>query len=363
MSSPARLPSERPARVPARIEERLARGGGAIELLRAPAALFGLASRLRARLYDRGWLPAYRVGVPVVSVGNLTAGGTGKTPMVAWLVERLAGLGLAPGVLSRGYRAVAGEANDEGQLLARLLPGVPHVQDPDRVAGAAELERAGVDVIVLDDGFQHRRLVRDLDLVLVDATCPFGPGAARRALLPRGLLREPPGALARADALIVMRCDLVPAEELAALERELAALAPRRPIARARHAPLRLWRAGEPSDAGALRGLAVDLVSGIGNPAAFEATVRALGAQVVEHRAFPDHHAYRPGDLEGLGARPIVTTAKDGVKLARERRAPWVLDVAIAIEHGEETLAALLAALPEGAGRRERRALHEGLHG
>lgn len=349
--------------MPARIEERLARGGGAIELLRAPAALFGLAARARGRLYDRGWLSVYRVGVPVVSVGNLTAGGTGKTPMVAWVVERLALLGLRAGVLSRGYRAARGEANDEGLLLARLLPGVPYVQNPARVAGAAELERARVDAIVLDDGFQHRRLARDLDLVLVDATRPFGPGSARGAFLPRGLLREPPSALARADALVVTRCDGVPAPELAALERELAELAPGRPIARARHVPVRLWRGGEAREPEALRGLEVDLVSGIGNPSAFEATVRALGARVVEHRAFPDHHAYRPGDLEGLGSRPIVTTAKDGVKLAREPRAPWVLDVALSIEHGEEELAALLAALPEGNGRRERRALHEGLHG
>lgn len=353
-----------------RIEDRLSRGGFAVELLRAPAALFGLAARLRGRLYDRGWLPAYRVDVPVVSVGNLVAGGTGKTPMVVWLVERLARRGLRPGILSRGYRGAEGGKNDEGRMLARLAPGVPHVQRPDRVAGAQELERAHVEVVVLDDGFQHRRLVRDLDLVLVDATRPWGLAAAAdrepvRALLPRGLLREPPRALARADAVVITRADGVAPRALARLEAELARLAPGRPILRAVHAPKCLWNAADGARLGLdlLRGAEVDLVSGIGNPAAFEATARALGARVVEHRAFPDHHDYAPADLAGLGERRLVTTAKDAVKLEGVEPAPWVLDVALSIQHGEDALEALLDGLPEARVRRERSALHEGLHG
>lgn len=352
-----------------RIEDRLARGGLAVECLRLPAWLFGAASGCRARLYDRGWLPAFRVDAPVISVGNLTAGGTGKTPLVAWLVARLAERGWRPGILSRGYKGSRDGANDEARMLERLAKGVPHVQKPDRVAGASELLGLGVDVIVLDDGFQHRRLVRDLDLVLVDATRPWGlgpdpSGKMVRAMLPRGLLREDPRALARADAIVLTRVDGVDSARLAELEQELSRHAPGRPLLRSSHVPVSL-RTGGDEDLGVetLDGLEVDLLSGIGNPGAFEATVTRLGARVVEHRAFPDHHPYTPSDLAGLGSRPLVTTAKDGVKLEGLEPCPWVLDVALSIQQGEDALEALLDGLPEGSSRRERRALHEGLHG
>src|SRR5687768_6617186 len=137
-------------------------------------------------MFDAGLLRVERAAVPVISVGNLTAGGTGKTRLVHWLVAELRGRGLRPGVLSRGYGRAPGQAlNDEGRMLAAAFPGLPQVQEPDRVRGARALVAAsGVDVIVMDDGFQHRRLWRDLDVVCLDATSPFGGGAC----LPAGLL-------------------------------------------------------------------------------------------------------------------------------------------------------------------------------
>jgi tetraacyldisaccharide 4'-kinase len=367
-----------------RIEERLARRGGAVELLRAPALVYAAAVGLRGALYDRGWLARARLEVPVVCVGNLSAGGSGKTPMVAWVVRALERRGLRPGILARGYGSrgararvatSAGGGSDEALVLAELCPGVRQVEDVDRARGGFELERAGVDVVVMDDGFQHRRLARDLDLVLIDATRPWGlPSSGGRplcALLPRGLLRESPAALRRAHAIVVTRSDQVEPAELVALEAELGPLAPGAPIARAVHAPVRLRElaggAARPLDG--LAGREVDLASGLGNPEAFERTVRGLGVRVREHRRFPDHHQFAAGDLDGLGGpeRPLVVSAKDAVKLARLGRGAasgaLVLDVELELTSGEAPLLALFDALPAGRARRERSALHEGLHG
>jgi tetraacyldisaccharide 4'-kinase len=336
-----------------RWEDRLARRGGALELLRLPASLFGLAVRARRTAYDRGFLEARRLAVPVVSAGNLTTGGTGKTPLVAWLARELAQRGFRPGLLSRGYGAAAGTASDEVRLLARLCPGVPHAQDPDRVRGGTRLVAEGCDALVLDDGFQHRRLARDLDLVLVDATRPWGlpadGGPAVRALLPRGLLREPPSSLARADALVITRTDAVTPDALAALEEELADCAPGRPIVLARHAP-RAWvdERGARAPLAALAGREVELVSGVGNPTAFERSVAAAGAVVRGHRRFPDHHAYARGDLDGLATdgRLLVTTEKDAVKLAELGARFQALAIELELVRDEAVLHALLDALP-----------------
>src|SRR5438876_5539483 len=164
---------------------------------------YGSAVHLRNWCYDRGWLPTHRPPVPVISVGNLTAGGTGKTPCVEYLARFLQARGLRPAVLSRGYRG-NGRPNDEALILEANLPDVPHLQGKDRVTRASQAVRVfGADVLILDDGFQHRRLRRDLDLVLIDAMNPWGHGR----LLPRGLLREPISSLRRADAVIVTRLD------------------------------------------------------------------------------------------------------------------------------------------------------------
>ncbi len=350
--------------------EQLEQRGGAVEWLRVPAALYGLVTRARAALYDRGVLPVGVLDVPVVSVGNLTTGGVGKTPMVRWLAERFRGQGVVPGVLSRGYRARVGERSDEARELCGELAWLLHVENPDRIAGGAELVRLGADVIVLDDGFQHRRLHRDLDIVLVDATRPWGLSVAAegdapvRALLPRGLLREPCRALGRADLVVLTRSDHVSEGTRERLVDELTALAPGRAIALASHVPFRLrTSSGAALDLEALSGLEVDLASGIGNPRAFERTITGLGARIAEHRVRPDHHHWVAADLGGLGNRPLVTTGKDAVKLREIAPEAWILDVRFELQAGRGALEALLDALPVSSGPRARAALHPGLHG
>lgn len=337
-----------------RLDDRLARRGGALELLRLPALLFGALVRARRAAYDRRWLPIERAGVPVICAGNLSAGGTGKTPMVAWLVRELVARGFHPGILSRGYGAAADGRNDEALLLERAHPSVPHVQAPDRVAGARELVTRGVDAIVLDDGFQHRRLARDLDLVLVDATRPWGLLAIEgkapvRALLPRGLLREPPSSLARADALVITRSDALAPHALAELERELHALAPACPILLARHRAVRLVdERGAEHALERLRGAQVELVSAIGNPQALRASVESLGARVSAEQRFPDHHRYTREEASALnaGGALLVTTTKDAVKLAPLGARFLALEVELEIERDVGVLRALLDALP-----------------
>ena len=198
----------------------------------------------------------------------------------------------------RGYRAGATGENDEQVLLREALPGVPVVAGRDRL-GAARTA-ASADCFVLDDGFQHRRVRRAFDLVLIDATRPFGGGR----LLPRGLLREPADSLRRASAVLVTRLEL--ADDPAAVLADVRLSAGEVPVYESRF----LATAG-------VAGRRARVVCAIGNPAAFEATVRRLGAEVVETRLFPDHHRYAPADMASVaaGGLPVVTTAKDWVKL------------------------------------------------
>ncbi len=198
----------------------LARAG--LRILEVP---YSLAVRWRNHRYDSGRAPIERVEVPVISVGNLTLGGTGKTPTVEWLAQWFAARGIRPALVSRGYGARPGHSNDEALELARKLPDVPHVQDADRVRGARRaIAEFGAELILLDDAFQHRRLARDLDIVLVDALAPDGFGH----VFPRGMLREPLSGWARADVIILTRSELVDEPRRAAI-RELVR----------RHAPAR----------------------------------------------------------------------------------------------------------------------------
>ena len=367
-----------PKEPPKRLDHRLARRGGAIEALRLPAGIFGCIARARGWLYDHGLMPSARLEVPVVSIGNLSAGGTGKTPFVLWLAAELVRRGRKPGVLSRGYKAAKAASkdqkhlNDEARMFALQLPDVPCVQNPDRVAGGLELIRQGVDLILLDDGFQHRRLGRDLDLVLIDATRPWGlPGGVGeadevRALLPRGLLRELPQALVRAQVIVITRADQVTPDALLKLRQELQRVAPGPAILSACHRAKGLrGPTGELALPSTLRGLDVDLLSALGNPEGFEASVEALGASIHQHRTFPDHHHYVAGDLDGLGSegRPIVTSAKDAVKLHDFPQAVHVLEIEWNFVEGLAVLEALLDALPPSHSKAQQKALHAGLHG
>ncbi|MBI4618046.1 MAG: tetraacyldisaccharide 4'-kinase [Planctomycetes bacterium] len=318
---------------------------------------FGLAVRLRLYLYDAGVLAVHRVSVPVVSVGNLTVGGTGKTPMVRELVRRLAARERRAAVVSRGYGATTGRGeSDEGALLASWLPDVPRRAHPDRVRAAREaVEKDGADCLVLDDGFQHRRLSRDLDVVLVDATEPFGHGR----LLPGGLLREPPSSLARAGLVVLTRADQVSAETLAELRRTVSRLSGA-PVVEAVHRPVGVVEVpgGAVSPAGFLAGRAVHAFCGIGQPEGFRGTLESLGARVVRFDALGDHHAYGEDELDRLlsagreaGAAISVTTEKDAVKLTRwatSERTFAYLSVEIAIVSGEAELDLALDRVLEG---------------
>ncbi len=306
---------------------------------------------------------------PVVSVGNLTVGGTGKTPMVAYLADLVTRMGGAPLIISRGYGGDEGRPNEEARELQRLCPDVPHVQNPDRVRAIEEwVGRRPCDVAILDDGFQHRRCARDLDIVLLDALRPFGYGR----LLPRGLLREPPSALRRADVIVITRTEFLTADELANLQAEVARLVPAEtPVLLAEHRPTGiLLPDGSQRDLGWLAGREVAAACGIANPQAFRMTLERLGARVAPLQTFRDHHVYTREDLDRLvgaavaaGAKMLVTTGKDFVKwlplIEAREVAPRVevgaVEVALRMTEGEDVLRRRIAALlpgPEGQGER-----------
>jgi len=280
---------------------------------------YSIGVSARNLAFDRGWKAAHRVGIPVVSIGNLTLGGTGKTPMVEWVARRLRARGKRVAILSRGY-GQAGGMNDEGRVLEDNLPDVPHLQGSDRVAlariAAEELE---AEAVVLDDGFQHRRLARDLDLVLLDALDPFGLGR----IFPRGLLREPVGSLRRAGVVILSRADLIPEEARRTLRAEAGRHAGPLRWAEARHAPRDLIdSSGQSSPLGRLDGLRLAAFCGLGNPEGFRRTLLGMGLTIAGFRTFPDHHPYAATDVadlsswaRSLGADLALTTQKDLVKL------------------------------------------------
>jgi tetraacyldisaccharide 4'-kinase len=292
--------------------------------------------------------------VPVVSVGNLVAGGTGKTPFVAWLVARLRAAGRRPGVLARGYgpRPPGADVSDEGVLLRRLLgPDVPYVEDPRRLRGGRTLlaRHPATDLLVLDDGFQHRALARDLDVVLLDVTNPFGFGHR----LPRGILREDPSALGRAGAVVLTRCERATPADLDALQRRVAAWT-RAPVARARTRAVGVERDGRRAEPASLAGERVHACSAIGNPAAFAALLEDLGAVVVGRSEFPDHALLSANDWEEVlraaerEAARVVVTRKDAVKHAALPPSVAVLDVETEVVAGADALWAAVLRVASG---------------
>jgi tetraacyldisaccharide 4'-kinase len=286
--------------------------------LRVASWPYGLGVWWRNRRFDRG-KSVHRAAVPVVSVGNLTLGGTGKTPCVEYVARFYRELGIQVAILSRGYGSDAGR-NDEAMVLEENLPDVPHLQGPDRVSLAnTAVEELESELLVLDDGFQHRRLHRDLDIVLIDATCP----PHRDYLFPRGTLREPAGGLRRAGVIVLTRCDQVEHAALDEICRWLESRFPGMPVATTEHCPIQLIGSEEPQPARTLRNRPVAGFCGIGNPVAFRRTLEQLGATVVEFRSFPDHHPYTRADVDDLRAwasrlpadAVVATTQKDWVKL------------------------------------------------
>ena len=314
------------------------------------AGLFIAGAALRRCAYACGLKRARRASVPVLSVGNLTAGGTGKTPAVACMVRGLKERGRRPAVVLRGYGAsMPGELNDEGRELLRQLPDVPVIANPDRLAGAAEAVRRGADVVVLDDGFQHWALARDLDLVLIDATDPWGGGHR----LPWGYLREAPDALSRAHAVLLTRVDRVEAGSLDALRRRVRQLAPQVLLGTARHrvSGLRALQPGSSAPAlDAMRGRRVFAVCGLARPEQFHLTLKESASEIAGTRSFADHHTYTADGLRSCfdeartaQAEAVVITGKDASKWERlpmpEGNLPvWVLEIEFEITEGGEDL-------------------------
>ena len=304
---------------------------------------YGLATTARNWLYDHSILTAHHVKVPVICIGNLTAGGTGKTPMVEYLCRQLLKQGRKPTIISRGYRAEPGKLNDEAMELAQRLGEVPHIQNPNRVAAADEAITAyGADVLVLDDAFQHRRIARDLNIVLIDALRPFGYGH----LLPRGLLRERMSGLRRAELVVLSRADSVTDDRKAEIREVVEKYAPGKPwIEVAHRASHLLSRDGESSPLKEMFGKRVLAFCGIGNPEGFRATLQNVGAELVGFQVFPDHHAFDLTDVsrieemaQSAKAEMVVCTHKDLVKLPSPEISLRAVVVELVVLAGEEEL-------------------------
>ncbi len=310
------------------------------------SGVYGLGVGIRNLGYSLGWRKAFRISAPVISVGNLTAGGTGKTPCVEYLARFFRERDLAVAILSRGYGSQDGR-NDEARVLEENLPDVPHLQGPDRVALAnTALEELESELLLLDDGFQHRRLHRDLDVVLIDATNPWGYGY----LLPRGLLRESLGGLTRANVIMITRTDLVSSETVGEIEKKLQRVVPGIPVIRSAHRPSEWINAqAECRELDALKNRLVAAFCGLGNPRAFRQTLESMGMNVIGWRTFPDHHPYSRTDVDDLigwatslpSDTVMVTTQKDLVKLGLNTLGPrelWALAVRLEVLEGQEAL-------------------------
>jgi len=318
--------------------------GGVVSLLLLPlSSLYRLGTGLRGLAYGLGVARSHEAAIPVVSVGNLSVGGTGKTPLTRWVVAHLRAAGVAPAVVLRGYGA------DEVRLHERWAPEVPVVADADRVAAVARAVEVGAEVAVLDDGFQHRRLARDLDIVLLAAEEPF-PGR----VLPRGAYREAAAALDRADIVVVTRKRAGPevADEVEAAVRRLGLA---RPVVRVQLRPARVrtladWAAGATGAGEARPEGPIRVASGVGDPDSVVDAARALGMEVADRVDFGDHHDFTAEEVARLraGPDPLVVTEKDAIKLQRwavEATDVFVLEQEVVVERGGELLVRLLDAV------------------
>jgi tetraacyldisaccharide 4'-kinase len=288
-------------------------------LLGLGTVVYAALHKGRQLLYKIGIFRSTRFPCPVVSVGNITAGGTGKTPFVEYLARWFARKNFRIAILARGYGKLDERDSDDEDLISEMeLENVVRLAGKDRVnQGKKALADYRADLLLLDDGFQHYRIQRNLDIVTVDATNPFAGGH----LLPRGLLRERPAALRRADLVVLTRTDQVSAGELEALRAKLG------PAVETVHKPVHVRSLWNRKKYGIewLRGKSVYAFCGVGNPDAFRRTLESVGASIVKFRAFADHHVYTTQDLRRMNAEAqefmaeiVVTTEKDALRLNAE---------------------------------------------
>jgi tetraacyldisaccharide 4'-kinase len=288
----------------------------AVRIILWPLSIvYAAAMWLRASFYSRGWLTQRRLASPVISVGNITVGGTGKTPMVIWLAEKLLAEGKRVAILSRGYRGLGGSSDEIELVRDRLQDRVAFGVGKDRYAEGKRLESQGVDVFLLDDGFQHLSLARDIDIVLVDSTRPL----RNEFVLPAGRLREPRSALHRADVVVFTRTELSELTVCAIQKFPQFAIYP------ATTKLLGLRKHGSSEDPALLRQSYTDPVfafCGIGNPEAFWEDLERWGMHLVGRKSFRDHHPYTEREVRKLGeaahcagAKALITTEKDAQNL------------------------------------------------
>lgn len=309
-------------------------------LLYWASVIYGCIVKIRNWYYDCGF-NIKQAAVPVVSVGNLTVGGTGKTPVVEYIAKFYRAHGQRVCILSRGYGVDQG-SNDEYLMLHELLPDVPHLQGVDRVDLARiACEELESELLILDDGFQHRKLKRDLNILLIDATNPWGYGY----LLPRGLLREPSSELKRADLILITRVDQADPQQVV---HRIKKIRPTVPIIKAKHTVTRLSRHdGQEADLSQLKDRLVAIFCAVGNPNAVVKTIESLGANILDTRFYPDHHEYTREDIDQLGQWMqnrtqdcwLITTHKDSVKLKIaeiDGHELWTIHIELKIVEGEE---------------------------
>jgi len=339
----------------ARKRAKLARLG-----LSAAEPGYRLAIKLRNLAFDSGLRQATRLPRPAIAIGNLTTGGTGKTPVTLDLARRLLDLGYQPAILLRGYKGTEGDS-DEARLYRQAFgygPTPPAVvADPSRVAGAKQAfaQQPTTDVFLLDDAFQHRQVHRDLNVLLVDATQPFGFGH----LLPRGLLREPIAAARRADAVLLTRCDRVDAAALENIEAALARVNPKAVTGRVATHWTGLSDGEHPLPIDRLSDMTIAAACGIGNPGAFEATLRQAAGRLLWCESLGDHAAPPREQIEAMlkhardhGARAFIITQKDWVNwrglLTDASRYPlpvYYVCTSVVFHHGEAAFDALIRAI------------------
>jgi tetraacyldisaccharide 4'-kinase len=302
-------------------------------LLNVIAIFYGAGIWFRNWLFEKGIAGSYGVTaaglvtsdrtqatVPVISVGNITVGGTGKTPLVIWLCNLFREQNVNCAILTRGYKT-SKDTSDEPGVLAKNCPGTAIVINPDRLAGAIEaVKKHKAQILIMDDGFQHRRLHRNIDIVTIDAMLPFGYGK----LLPAGLLREPVSALKRAQAAIITRCDLISRNNLAELMATINRINSSLIVAQTVHNPVCAVAGEKQIPLEELGGKKIFTFCGIANPEAFLATVRLTGANIVGSKVYDDHHNYTVVDVNDIyhdavksDAQMILTTEKDYNKISQ----------------------------------------------
>jgi tetraacyldisaccharide 4'-kinase len=282
---------------------------------------YRIATALRNMLYDKSILKSAKVPAAVISIGNITTGGTGKTPLVAWLCNYFTDRNIKTAVLTRGYKIKDSVFADEPAMLAKAAEETKIIVNPDRTAGAEKaINEYNAGLLVIDDGFQHRKLARDVDIVAIDATEPFG----YEKLLPAGLLREPVSSLRRADAVVITRSNQNSQGKISEIKNRISKINPDIVFAAAVHEPIcvKLIKDKE-MPLNELAGRKIYAFCGIGNPDAFFQTLTQLALNIVGTRVYNDHHRYTDGNIAAIyedarykHAELVLTTHKDWIKTA-----------------------------------------------